>query len=285
MHKHRLAIMLLENAHAFARLSQPGRDDKNRLERHMDESFNLLAPKDQKRVTAALAASPFLPRPVARLIIESHPHVAAPFVARSPAIDATMLAGMINGDCPDVIKRAIARRRGLPQALIAQLRALGDPTIDRALELRQKPVEPSAIQLPNPVAKDTGVTADLVDWASVKKRHQIIEIIAERAALSRESVEALCQDATSRNFLFMLRSFDLSQRGALAVFRAFADPAIANSPAVAQRLKSAYAGISQQDAKRRVATWRLDDLRQLSRVADNDANYQSGDQKTDQSAF
>ena len=277
MQKHRLAIMLLENAHGFARLAQPGREDKARLERHMDDSFALLAPKDQQRVAAALATTPVLPRTVVRQILDADPAAAIPFVTRSPAIDATMLAGLIGRHGAGPLVRAIARRAHLPAALKAQLRGLHDPGVDRALELRQPSTEPGTISLQPLHAQtthqrpvETQASQLIAELARTGQTEEIQAMIRSRTGLGIQSVRQLCADPTSRNFLHALRFLGLSTSDASDVFRAFSDQAIGGSESVLARFRAVYEEILPTQAAQRVSLWRLDELRQLARKADND---------------
>lgn len=268
MQNQRLARMLIENAEQFARLGNPSTDDCMRIQKHILENIDLVSADDRRAIAAIFAPLETTPLEIVHFFCDSDEAIAAPFVARTPAVDDRMLLTMIGSYRAGPRVRAIARRPSLSGPVRAALRALDDPSVDRALELRQSPKSGSMAAFADrdrvrPTQRlDAGALSQIAALAGEKSRSLFETALADCTGLSMTSARILCDDPTSRNLLFALRfmGFDLDQ--ALSVFRGMAAD-LAGDETVLQRFRAAYSMIEAEEAAERVRRWQLEELQSL----------------------
>ncbi|MBO6637915.1 MAG: DUF2336 domain-containing protein [Roseitalea sp.] len=279
MQNQRLAKMLIDNAERFARLRNPSTEDCMRIQKHILENIDLVSVDDRRALAAIFAPIETAPLEIVHFFCDSDETIAAPFVARSPAIDDRMLLTMIRSHGASPRVRAIARRPNLTGPVRAALRALDDPAVDRALELRQIPTGSSRSNRvgerdrSGPTQRlDAGALSQIAALAGDRSRSLFETALADCTGLSMTSARILCDDPTSRNLLLALRFMGFDEEQALSVFRGLSAD-LANSEDVQERFRSAYAGTGAQEAAERVRRWQLEELEALV-TSQNTANVE-----------
>lgn len=267
MQNQRLARMLIENAEQFARLSNPSTDDCMRIQKHILENIDLVSADDRRAIAAIFAPLATTPLEIVHFFCDSDEAIAAPFVARTPAVDDRMLLTMIGSYRSGPRVRAIARRPNLSGPVRAVLRALDDPAVDRALELRQTPNTAqrptSGHERSGPTQRlDAGALSQIAVLAGEQSRSLFETALADCTGLSMTSARILCDDPTSRNLLFALRFMGFDAAQAMSVFEGLA-PDLAKDKGVQQRFGAAYDAIDLQEAADRVRRWQLEELESL----------------------
>lgn len=265
----RIALMLHQNAERFARLRAPSPEDRARFEKQLLENIDLVSDEHLRAIAGTLAPLETTPLEVAHFLCEVEETIAAPFIARSPVLDDQILLDIIARHGAGARTRAIARRRALTGPVRAGLRTLEDPAIDRALELRQtaRPSEPVRApgQPRGTIAQrlDAEVLGQVATLAGIESRPLFETALADSTGLSMTSARILCDDPTSRNFLFALRFMGFADEQALSVFRGLA-PDLAADDDVEERFRQAYRLITSSEAAERVRGWQLDEIRSLA---------------------
>jgi uncharacterized protein (DUF2336 family) len=267
MQNQRLARMLIENAEQFARLSNPSTEDCMRIQKHILENIDLVSADDRRAIAAIFAPLATTPLEIVHFFCDSDEAIAAPFVARTPAVDDRMLLTMIGSYRAGPRVRAIARRPDLSGPVRAALRGLDDPAVDRALELRQTPQtaqrSANGHERSGPTQRlDAGALSQIAVLAGEQSRSLFETALADCTGLSMTSARILCDDPTSRNLLFALRFMGFDGEQAMSVFQGLA-PDLANDTGVQRRFRSAYDAVGLHDAADRVRRWQLEELESL----------------------
>lgn len=268
MKNHRIAMMLRQNAERFGRLHSPTPEDRARIEKQLLENIDLLSDEHLRAIAGTLAPLETTPIEVAHFFCEADEAISAPFIARSPVLDDRILLDIISRSGAGPRSRAIARRREISGPVRAALRALDEPAIDRALELRQT-AQPTSVKVGSAPARsavtqrlDAEVLGQIAALAGEQSRPLFVTALADSTGLSMTSARILCDDPTSRNFLYSLRFMGFGEDQALSVFSGLA-PDMADDPDVESRFRAAYKEVNAQQAAERVRSWQLDELQSL----------------------
>ena len=270
MTNERIALLVRQTAERFARLGTPSAEDCARIERQFLENIDLIPDEHLRAIAGLFAPLDTTPVEIAHVLCEVEAVIAAPFIARSPALDDRILLDLIARHGAGPLARAIARRRHISGPVRAALRSLDNPAIDRALELRQT-AQPVQSAFPAGTARgaatqrlDAGALGQIAALAGERSRPLFETALADCTGLSMTGARILCDDPTSRNLLFALRfmGFDLEQ--ALSVFAGLAPPDLAGDREVEDRFGDAYRAISPDEAAERVRGWQLDEIRSLA---------------------
>lgn len=268
MRDDRLALMLRESAMSYAAHETPSAEDRSRLERVVTDNFTLLAPETQRSVISAFAPIKALPpKLVAYFCHEAIEPVAAPFIVHAKTVTEPVCVAIIARHRSGGRVRAVARRADLSKRTLDALRDLHDPAIDRAIELRQHALRDVGAE--EPVSDTTAVPlSSLVAMAELATNGEtplFATALADATGLSMESATALCDDPTSRNLLFALRSIGFDTELGLAVFEGLAGTA-ASVDGAAERFRSVYQAIGADEAAAKVRAWKLEERQVLARL-------------------
>lgn len=278
----RLALMLRQNAERFARLRAPSADDCARIAKQILENIDLVPDEHLRAIAGILAPLESTPAEVAHFFCHADAAIAAPFIARSPALDDRILLDIIARYGTGPQARAIARRSQVSGPLRAALRWLDHPAIDRALELRQTQAPVAAGSSPTVVRNaatqrlDDAALSQLAGLAGVRSRPLFETALADCTGLSMTSARILCDDPTSRNFLIALRFMGFDGEQALSVFGGLVHD-LADDDAVRDRFRIAYEAITPVEAAERVRGWQLDEIQSLAAAQAPSASTQSND--------
>lgn len=278
MTNQRIALMLQQNAERFARLRAPSAEDRARIEKQILENIDMVEDEHLRAIAGAFAPLETTPIEVAHFLCEADETIAAPFIARSPALDDQILLDIVARHGAGARTRAIARRRTLSGPVRAALRGLDDAAIDRALELRQIALPPAQGKSGSTVRQrpDTEALGQIAALAGEQSRPLFETALADSTGLSMTSARILCDDPTSRNFLFALRFMGFANEQALAVFKGLA-PEFAEDGDVERRFLEAYERVRSHEATERVRGWQLDEVRSLATQAASDTNSDAAD--------
>lgn len=269
MKNNRISLMLRQNAERFARQRAPSPEDCARFEKQLLENFELIADEHLRAIAGKLAPLETTPVEIAHCLCETEETIAAPFIARSPVLDDQILLDIVARHGAGGRTRAIARRRTLSGPVRAGLRTLEDPSIDRALELRQTARPSDPVRAPGRPRGaivqrlDAEVLGQIATLAGAESRPLFETALADSTGLSMTSARILCDDPTSRNFLLALRFMGFGDEQALSVFKGLAAD-LADDEDVEARFREAYRQVAPHEAAERVRGWQLDEIRSLA---------------------
>lgn len=248
---------------AFAR--SRAQDDKaaRRIEALITPIHHQLPDWRRLSIATALATSRRISTGLAWLIASDRAEIARPFIKLSPVLDGRLLYELVVRKGRDHA-RLIARRTGLAPHVVAALRDLDDPVIDRSIELRQKP------RVETPSASSKSLWTDHVSTENERLLDALRDgmtgdaaaIIARRIGLIRASADALLSAPRSANLANALKYMGFSIGDAWAAV-ALLDPSLTCEPEAPGQFRSLYASIDEPACRSLVRQWLLDDLASL----------------------
>lgn len=275
----------------FALHPRPLRADITRLKDLALPLLPAMSDAGRRAIAAVLCESKYAPKSLLRALCDYPVAECASILTRSALLNPAELLAVISQHGAEHA-RAIARRADLPTCVRDALRALQDPGVDRALDLRQgttkravehapaAPVSPPSAgkafeHIQSVLQKDPAEFArpltmispeTLTSLARDENPNLLHTAVADCLAITVASAAALCSNPGSKNLLHMLRFVGLSTADALDVFGALALN-LAHDERVAKRFADVYEGISRPEAAAKVRAWRSDDLIALAREA------------------
>lgn len=255
----------------FCQLQRPSFGQKMQIQDLLIAYMDKLPTNDLKAICHHLASCEHAPKTLILKLCEQDAGVCRPILLTSQVLQDSDLAELINGTDQIEHARIIARRINLPHEISTALREFEDYKIDRALDLRQRPLqqEPDNLVLADQHIED-GVDAAFLQLCTERNDAIIHTAFADRLGLQLSSCEILCGDLTSRNLPTAIKFMGLSEATAWTLYRRLAK-AVANNPRVADAFKATYNCITREQCKSIVSEWQMDELVMTARF-NNAAN-------------
>lgn len=259
----------------FCQLQRPTIGQKTQIQDLLIAYLDKLPTSDLKAICHHLALTEHAPKALILKLCEQNASICRPILLTSQILQDYDIAALVDGTDQLDHARIIARRTDLPQSISTALREFEDVKIDRALDLRQRPMqsETTNLVLEN-VEVENGLDTTFLQLCTERNDAVIHTAFADRLGLQLTSCEILCSDLTSRNLPTAMKFMGLSQATAWTLYRRLAKEA-ANNPRVADAFNATYNCLTREQCKSIVSDWQMDELVMTARV--NRAANQSSD--------
>ena len=250
----------------FCQLQRPTIGQKTQIQDLLTAYMDKLPTSDLKAICHHIASSEHAPKELILKLCEQSASICRPILLTSQTLQETDIAALIDGNNQLEHARIIARRVDLPKSISAALREFEDDKIDRALDLRQRPLqqETSNLKLEDAQVED-GIDTAFLQLCTERNDAVIHTAFADRLGLQLTSCEILCNDLTSRNLPTAMKYIGLSQATAWTLYRRLAKAA-ANNPRVADAFRATYNCLTREQCKSIVSEWQMDELVMTARI-------------------
>lgn len=264
----------------FCQLHRPSFSQKMQIQDLLIAYLENLPSSDIKTICHHLATSENVPKTLVLKLCEQEADICRPLLLESNTLQEAELEALASGAAQLEHARIIARRTNLPRSVSALLRDFEDDKIDRALDLRQRPL--SEAQLATQHALENEDLADEAFQSLCNEPNDTIihTAFADRLGLKLSSCEILCADLTSRNLPTAMKYMGLSESTAWSLYRRLAK-SVADRPRVAEAFKATYNCLTREQCRSIIGEWRMDELVMLVRAdnAANDTRYQAANDR------
>ena len=257
----------------FCQLQRPSFGQKMQIQDLLIAYMDKLPVSDLKAICHHLASCENAPKTLLLKLCEQDASICRPILLKSQVLQDDDITILIDGVEQIEHARIIARRLNLPQVHSSKLRIFEDEKIDRALDLRQRPLVQG---MDNTELSEAGIEDDIdanfLPLCTEQNDAIIHTAFADRLGLHLTSCEILCRDLTSRNLPTAMRYIGLSEATAWALYRRLANSA-ANTSRVADAFKATYNCLTREQCKTIISDWQMDELVMTARF--NSAANQS----------
>jgi uncharacterized protein (DUF2336 family) len=257
----------------FCQLQRPTIGQKTQIHDLLIAYMDKLPSSDLKIICHHLARCEYAPKKLLLRLCELDADICRPILLSSPILQEADVKALIEGTDQIEHARIVARRLDLPTEISSILRAFEDDKIDRALDLRQRPLVQGTGNLkPEEIQIDNGIDATFLALCEEQNDVIIHTAFADRLGLELASCELLCNDLTSRNLPTAMKYMGLSETTAWAVYRRLAN-STTNTSRVAVAFKATYNCLTREQCQLVINDWRMDELVMMARI--NSAANQS----------
>jgi uncharacterized protein (DUF2336 family) len=248
----------------FCAQQRPNASQKAQLQDLLLAYQSRLSPDDLKTVCSLLASNDHAPKALILELCKRATGICHPLLLASRTLNTEDLIGIINSKGL-TYARIIARRTNIDHILASHLRELNDSRVDRALELRQKPVQPS-LGKPSAYSNirlervNVDLDAELLKLTEEDDVGFIHTALVDNLSLEFVSVRNLCSDFTSRNLPVALHYLRLSTQTAWQVFKRLAHGRSLKDD-IREQFMQTYESLDFSTSVATVKSWQKDDLR------------------------
>lgn len=257
----------------FCHLQRPSFGQKMQIQDLLTAYMDKLPTGDLKIICHHLAFCESAPKQLLLELCKLDANICRPILLTSQILQESDFLALVEGDVRIEHARIVARRLDLPPTVASVLRAFNDEKIDRALDLRQRPVVygKGGMELSD-IVLDEGIDAAFLSLCNEQNDAIIHTAFADRLGLPLTSCEILCNDLTSRNLPTAMKYIGLSEATAWALYRRLARDTECTSR-VAVAFKATYNCLTVEQSQTIVSGWRMDELVMTARM--NSAANQS----------
>lgn len=253
-------------------------------------NLSILAPKTQRAIYKLLLTRDDLPKAFVQSLCLADCDGCLSFISASPQIDDHLAETIIKIYGCGVKTRALARRITLSKTITSMLRALDDPKIDRAMELRQKPslslhFEPAKTLVEPMPAISEPDRVKLMELANDPNPAVLHTAIADHTGLSVGTISTIFANPQSQNFLLLMKFMAFSTSRALDLYARVSGSLPAEDER--QEFITVYGEITGEYAAARLAVWKLEELSTIAQfgiAANEDIKALSSEEKPKRSA-
>lgn len=267
----------------FCQLQRPSFGQKMQIQDLLIAYMDKLPTADLKAICHHLASSEHAPKALILKLCEQSADICRPILLTSEVLQDTDIKTLIDGKAQIEHARIIARRPNLPHTISTELREFEDFKIDRALDLRQRPIERTNDNLVlSEIEDEDGLDGLFLRYCTEQNDAIIHTAFADRLGLHITSCEILCTDLTSRNLPTAMKFIGLSEATAWALYRRLAK-SVAKNPRVADAFRATYNCLTRQQCKLIVSEWQMDELVMEARynsAANRSSNSVTSDTKS-----
>ncbi len=252
--------LVISAAREFAQLQRPSFSQKLQFQDLLSAYLDNLPVEDITSICNILASCTHVPRSLIMKLCKQDANNCRSLLLTSPALQEADLAELIEGTKQLDHARVIARRTNLPPSVSALLRELEDEKVDRALDLRQRPL----ILAGQDAANSGEIGEDSVDGAFLDLCVEDSDILiytafADHLGLNLISCKMLCTDLTSRNLPTAMRYLNLSEDTAWRLYQRLAKSE-ARKPGVADAFSATYRNLTKEQCRTVISEWQMDEL-------------------------
>lgn len=245
---------LVQIAHDYALDVRPTRAQRQQFDAMMKGHFAGLSPATQMEIANALCLCHHLEMETATMIAAAAVDAVGRFLRFSPVLDTDLLVELVGkGDYDRNL--CIARRRDLPKKVAHLLRDMDDPKINRALDLRQKPLNATS----SSAASAPSIVERIMDAARARDLTSLCNVLMNRLSLTRESTFVLLADKTSANLIIALKYCGLDAEQAWQTYAMLA-PGMAEKSGQREAFIAGFEAYDRDACARKVKNWVLEDL-------------------------
>lgn len=245
---------LVQIAQDYALDVRRTRAQRQQFDAMMKGHFNGLSPATQMEIANALCLCHHLEMETATMIAAAPVEAVGRFLRFSPALDTDLLVQLIaKGDYDRNL--CIARRRDLPKKVAHLLRDMDDATINRALDLRQKPLNGTS----STAASAPSIVEKIMSAAQARDLTSLCKVLMTRLSLTRESTFVLLADKSSANLIIALKYCGLDAEQAWQTYAMLA-PAMAEKAGQREAFLAGFEAYDREACAIKVKNWVLEDL-------------------------
>ena len=252
--------LVISAAREFAQLQRPSFSQKMQFQDLLLAYLDNLPSEDITSICNILASCTHVPRSLVMKLCKQDAGICRALLLTSSVLQDADLLELIEGTERLDHARIFARRTSLPPSVSAQLRVLVDDKVDRALDLRQRPLflaEPGG-EVSGQIGDET-VESTFLDLCVEDNDILIYTAFADHLGLNLISCKTLCTDLTSRNLPTAMRYLNLSEETAWRLYRRLAKSE-SSKPGVADAFSATYRNLSKEHCRTIISEWQMDEL-------------------------